>query len=83
MKEKDRIYALLCQMPRRVPGRHFQMPQLQSSKLRPVAEEDLVLLHRADQYTAGLLEKRFQEQGISYRMEPFQGGRISYLYEGT
>ena len=42
----------------------------------------MVLLHRADQYTAGLLEKRFQEQGLSYRMEPFQGGRISYLYEG-
>lgn len=64
------------------PDATSKCPNCKSSKLRPVAEEDLVLLHRADQYTAGLLEKRFQEQGLSYRMEPFQGERISYLYEG-
>ena len=59
------------------PDATSKCPNCKSSKLRPVAEEDLVLLHRADQYTAGLLEKRFQEQGLSYQMEPFQGGRIS------
>ena len=32
--------------------------------------------------TASLLEQQFQERGIAYRMDPFSGGRISYLYEG-
>ena len=81
--KRTREYALLYKMPRACQDSAAKCPNCKSSKLRPVAEEDLVLLHRADQYTAGLLEKRFQEQGLSYRMEPFQGGRISYLYEGT
>ena len=60
----------------------MKCPNCKAGKLRPVSDEDLVLLHRADQYTAMLLEQQFQEQGIPYRMDPLQGGRISYLYEG-
>lgn len=64
------------------PDTTVKCPNCKSSKLRQVNEEDFVLLHRADQYTAMLLEKQFQEKGVSYKMEPFRGGRISYLYEG-
>ena len=31
-------------------------PNCKNSKLRPLEGEDMVRLHRADQYTAGLLE---------------------------
>ena len=34
-----------------------------------------------DQYTAQRLEPLFQEHGVAYRLEPFDGGRISYLYD--
>ena len=56
-------------------------PNCKSSKLRPVTGDDFVLLHRVDQYTAQRLEPLFQEHGVAYRLEPFDGGRISYLYD--
>lgn len=59
----------------------MKCPNCKSSKLRQVDEEDMVLLHRASQYAAQCLEQRFQEQGVVYEMEPFDGGRISYLYD--
>lgn len=64
------------------PDSAMKCPNCKNGKLRPVNQEDLVLLHRADQYTAMLLEQQFQEKQVGYRMDPLQGGRISYLYEG-
>ena len=49
-------------------------PNCKSSKLRPVTGDDFVLLHRVDQYTAQRLEPLFQEHGVAYRLEPFDGG---------
>lgn len=59
----------------------LKCPNCKSSKLRQVNDEDFVLLHRADQYTAQRLEEQFQAHGVSYQMEPFDGGHISYLYD--
>ncbi len=56
-------------------------PNCKSSKMRQVNEEDLVLLHRADQYTAMRMEEKFREQGITFRMDPFNGGNVSYFYD--
>lgn len=64
------------------PDSAMKCPNCKSGKLRPVDPEDFVLLHRADQYTAMLLEEQFKEKQVVYRMDPLQGGRISYLYEG-
>ena len=33
------------------------------------------------QYTAGLLEQRFVQEGVGFQMEPFSGGWVSYLYD--
>ena len=60
------------------PDATAKCPNCKSAQLRQVNDDDLVLLHRADQYTASLLEQQFQERGIVYRMDPFSGGRISY-----
>lgn len=59
----------------------LKCPGCKNSQLRPVEGEDLVRLQRKDQYTASLLEKRFSEAGVVYRMEPFTGGWVSYLYD--
>lgn len=59
----------------------LKCPNCKSSKLRQVNDEDFVLLHRADQYAAQRLEEEFKAEGISYQMERFDGGRISYLYD--
>ncbi len=56
-------------------------PNCKNGKLRPVEGEDLVRLQRADQYTASLLEQRFSQEGVVYKMEPFTGGWVSYLYD--
>ena len=56
-------------------------PNCKSGKLRPLEEGDMVRLQRADQYTAGLLEERFGQEGVAYQMEPFSGGWVSYLYD--
>ena len=56
-------------------------PNCKNSKLRPLEGEDMVRLHRADQYTAGLLEQRFAQEGVGFQMEPFSGGWVSYLYD--
>lgn len=57
-------------------------PNCKNTKLRPLVEEDLVFLQRADQYTASLMKQRFTEEGVHFQMEPYNGGRISYMYEG-
>ena len=64
------------------PDATAKCPNCKSAQRRQLNDDDLVLLHRADQYTASLLEQQFQERGIAYRMDPFSGGRICYLYEG-
>ena len=56
-------------------------PNCKNSKLRPLEGEDMVRLHRADQYIAGLLEQRFAQEGVGFQMEPFSGGWVSYLYD--
>ena len=60
---------------------HYLCPNCKNSKLRPLEGEDMVRLHRADQYTAGLLEQRFAQEGVGFQMEPFSGGWVSYLYD--
>lgn len=49
--------------------------------LREAAAEDFVRLHNADQYTAGLLAKDFDEANITYRVEPMQNRGFSTLYD--
>ena len=56
-------------------------PNCKNSKLRPLEGEDMVRLQRADQYTAGLLEQRFAQEGVGFQMEPFSGGWVSDLYD--
>ncbi len=56
-------------------------PGCRSSRLRPAGGEDMVLLHRADQYTAQRLCRRFDEESIPWETEPFGKGRASYLYD--
>ena len=63
------------------PDATSKCPNCKNSKLRPLEGEDMVRLHRADQYTAGLLEQRFAQEGVGFQMEPFSGGWVSYLYD--
>ncbi len=49
--------------------------------LRGAREEDLVLLRRADAYTAGRIAQAFEEHGLEYQLEKFGTGRVSYLYD--
>lgn len=56
-------------------------PNCKSVKLREAGENDLVLLHRADQYTAQRLAELFDGAGVVYQLEPFGKGRVSYLYD--
>lgn len=56
-------------------------PRCKSSKLRAVDGEDMVLLHRADQYTAQRLAEQFDAAGIVYKTEPFGKAGVSYLYD--
>ena len=52
-----------------------------SAKLRPAAGEDLVLLHRADQYTAGLLAAKLDEARIPYDLTPAARHPFTQLYD--
>ncbi len=56
-------------------------PSCKSAKLRPAVDGDMVLLHRADEYTAQKLTEQFSGVGIYYELEPFGKGRVSYLYD--
>ncbi len=56
-------------------------PSCRNTRLRAVADGDMVLLHRADQYTAQRLAEQFDGAGILYQLEPFGKGRVSYLYD--
>ncbi len=49
--------------------------------LRPAAEEDFVLLKRADLYTAQRLAEVFSAGGVEYQLEEFQKGRVSHFYD--
>ena len=49
--------------------------------LRPVAEEDFVLLKRADLYTAQRLAEAFAAGEIEFETENFQKGRVSHFYD--
>lgn len=63
------------------PDATEKCPHCKSTKLRAADGEDLVLLHRADQYTAQRLTEQFEEQNVAYQLEPFGKGRVSYLYD--
>ena len=56
-------------------------PNCKSSKLRVAEENDLVLLHRADQYTADKLAEQFDAAGIVYEIAPFATRSSQYLYD--
>lgn len=73
---------LYCEKCRSIsPDSSAKCQNCKSSKLRAVDGEDLVLLHRADQYTAQRLARQFDAAGIGYQSEPFGKGRVSYLYD--
>ncbi len=59
----------------------LKCPNCKSTNLRQVKDDDYVLLHRADQYTAQRLAEQFDQQGVAYQLEPFVGGWVSYLYD--
>ena len=63
------------------PDATAKCPNCKSTKLRPVEGDDLVRLHRMDQYTASLLERRCQQEGVFCQIEPFTTGWVSYLYD--
>ena len=52
-----------------------------SPTLRPVAPEDLVLLHRADQYTATLLAEKLAAENIPYALTPASRHPFTQLYD--
>ena len=56
-------------------------PSCKSSRLRTAYDNDLVRLHRADEYTAGRLRELFDEAGLIYAIEPFSDGQISHFYD--
>lgn len=51
--------------------------------MREVNDDDYVFLHNADQYTASLLAKDFEEAGIAYELKPFDTGNVSYMYDSS
>lgn len=73
---------LYCEKCRSIcPDSTEKCPACKSVRLRAVNGEDMVLLHRADQYTAGRLAEQFDEAGVLYQLEPFSKGKTSYLYD--
>lgn len=52
-----------------------------STKLRAVSDSDMVLLHRADEYTAEKLCSQFDDLGIVYELAPFAKNRSTYMYD--
>lgn len=63
------------------PDSTEKCPNCKNSRLRAVNEEDMVFLHRADQYTAGRLAEQFDEAEIRYQIEPINKGGAGYLYD--
>lgn len=50
--------------------------------MRQITPEDMVYLHLVEQYTAGLLEERFEQDNITYEMKPIgDGSWVSYTYD--
>lgn len=49
--------------------------------MREANNEDYVLLHNADQYTASVLAKDFDDAGVKYEVKPFDTGMVSYFYD--
>ena len=73
---------LYCEKCRSLcPDTTRKCPNCKSSKLRVAEETDLVLLHRADQYTASRLAEQFDAAGIVYELAPFMGRSSQYLYD--
>lgn len=52
-----------------------------NTKVRPVGQEDYVLLQRADQFTVSQLVSRFEDFSLDFQLEEFGKGRLSYLYD--
>lgn len=59
----------------------LKCPNCKNTKLREVNDDDMVLLHRADMYTAQRLSDMFEEHGVEYELGDFGKGRVSYLYD--
>lgn len=56
-------------------------PSCKSAKLRSVSDSDMVLLHRADEYTATRLCNQFDDLGIVYELKPFAKNSSAYMYD--
>lgn len=56
-------------------------PNCKSEKLRAANDEDMVLLHRADQYTAQRLAEQFDGAGVRYELMPCGRGWGSSPYD--
>lgn len=73
---------LYCEKCRSVcPDSTPKCPNCKNSRLRVAEGEDMVLLHRADQYTAQRLAEQFDAAGIVYELKPFASRTSSYLYD--
>lgn len=73
---------LYCEKCRSVcPDSTPKCPNCKNSRLRVAEGEDMVLLHRADQYTAQRLAEQFDAAGIVYELQPFTSHTSSYLYD--
>lgn len=58
-------------------------PNCKSPRLRTVEPADMVVLHRADEYTAARIADRFDMAGVVYRLEPAATGLHTPLYDST
>lgn len=58
-------------------------PNCKNTKLRAVDAQDMVMLHRAEEYTANRMADRFDAAGIIYRLEPAATGLHTPLYDST
>lgn len=49
--------------------------------VRPIADDDMVYLNSADEYTANLAAEEFDKTNIAYSLEKFGSERVSYIYD--
>lgn len=72
---------LYCSKCRAICDNAARCPNCRNPKLRPVAPEDLVLLHSADLYTAQQVQERLALDGIRCQVEDFAKGGVSCFYD--
>lgn len=83
IRRKMVVFMLYCTKCRAVCEDSTQKcPNCKNARsLRIVNNDDFVLVHRVDEYTAQRLTSAFDDFSIGYQFENFGEGRVSYLYD--